>query len=103
MITVKVTYTVNPAYVAQNKKNIDLFLTDFKQMDASGFRYQVYQLEDGITFLHFSSYRDEQIQQAVLNVPSFKAFQQQRDESGLNDSHTVEVLNLVGASVDPLA
>lgn len=103
MITVKVSYTVNPGYVAQNKENISRFLDDFKQMDAAGFRYQVYQLEDQVTFLHFSMYRDEAIQQVVLNVPSFKAFQQQRDESGLNDSHKVEVLNLVGASLDPLA
>lgn len=102
MITVKVMYTVNSGYVAQNLSNINRFLDDFKQMDASRFRYQVYQLEDGVSFLHFSMYQDEKIQQEVLQVPSFKAFQQQRDESGLNDSHRVEILNLVGASFDPL-
>ncbi len=103
MITVKVTYTVNPDYVAKNKENISRFLEDFKQMDASRFRYQVYELADGQSFLHFSMYRDEAIQQEVLHVPSFKAFQQQRDESGLGDSHKVEVLNLVDASFDPFA
>lgn len=102
MITVKVTYTVPADYAVQNLKNINRFLEDFKQMDASRFRYQVYQLEDGVSFLHFSMYQDETIQQEVLQVPSFKAFQQQRDESGLNDSHRVEILNLVGASFDPL-
>ena len=102
MITVQVTYTVKPEFVARNKANINHFLEDFKQMDTSAFWYHIYVLEDGVTFLHFSSYRDEAIQTQVLNVPSFKAFQKERDDSGLNDSHTVKILEFVGASSDRL-
>jgi quinol monooxygenase YgiN len=102
MITVQVTYTVNPAFAAQNKENISRFLEDFKQLDTTAFWYHVYVLEDGVTFLHFSSYRDKAIQDQVLQMPSFKAFQQERDDSGLNDSHAVRVLQLVGASSDRL-
>jgi len=32
----------------------------------------------------------------ILNIPSFKEFQRLRDESGLNDSHKVEILQSIG-------
>lgn len=98
MISVKVTYTVQPGYVARNKENIGRFLEDFKQLDNTRFRYSVHLGADGVTFLHFSQYMDEAIQQELLNVPSFKEFQKERDDSGLNDSHKVEVLAFIGAA-----
>ncbi len=98
MITVKVSYTVKPEFVETNKKNISLFLEDFKKMNTDDFKYTVYLKEDGVTFVHFSSYINEEIQNEILNISSFKAFQQKRDESGLNDSHEVSVLNYVGSS-----
>ena len=98
MITVKVSYTVKPNFVENNKVNINLFLEDFKKMNASHFRYSVYLKEDGVTFVHLSSYINEDIQKEVLSVASFKSFQQKRDESGLNNTHKVEVLHYVGSS-----
>lgn len=102
MIAVIVTYTVKPEYVEQNKQHIQQFLKDFKELDTSGFEYNVYTKDDNLTFVHHSIYRDEKIQTEVLNVPSFKEFQRLRDESGLNDSHKVEVLNLVGSTNEGL-
>ncbi|SKA37145.1 hypothetical protein SAMN04488128_104226 [Chitinophaga eiseniae] len=98
MITVQVTYTVKPGFAAKNQENIQRFLADFKKLDDTAFWYHVSLMDDGVTFSHFSAYRDEEIQQTVLNVPSFKAFQQERDESGLNGSHAVKMLQFVGAS-----
>lgn len=100
MIHVKVTYTIQPAFLEQNQYNIARFLEDFRKLDASTFRYQVYLLADGCTFMHLSSYQNEAIQKTVLQVPSFLRFQQERDASGLNNSHQVEVLRAVGASFD---
>ena len=102
MITVKVSYTVKPEFVAANKENIAVFLSDFKKMDATDFRYSVFLLDDGKTFLHFSTYKNEEVQKEVLNVPSFKLFQQKRDESGLDNSHKVEVLEYIGSSFEQL-
>lgn len=102
MISVIVTYTVKPGYVEQNKQRIQQFLKDFKELDTSAFEYNVYTKEDGLTFVHHSIYRDEKIQTMVLNVPSFKDFQRLRDESGLNGSHKVEVLNAVGSTNESL-
>ena len=98
MIIVKVNYTVKQEFAAQNQENIQLFLKDLQQMNHPDFRYNVYQGSDGKTFTHFSHFKHEAIQQIVLNVPSFKYFQQQRDNSGLEVQPQIEVMDLVGSS-----
>ncbi|RXM50172.1 MULTISPECIES: hypothetical protein [unclassified Chryseobacterium] len=95
MINVMVSYTVKPEFVPANKANIQKFLNDFKNLDQSTFEYKVFVKEDGVTFLHYSNYINEEVQHEVLNVPSFKEFQKLRDESGLNDSHKVELLQSI--------
>lgn len=96
MINVIVTYTVKPEFVSENKNNIQRFLNDFKTLDQTKFEYKVFVKEDSVTFVHFSNYENEEVQNMVLNIPSFKEFQRLRDESGLNDSHKVEILQSVG-------
>lgn len=95
MINVLVSYTAKPEFVSQNKGNIHKFLEDFKNLDQSAFEYKVFVKEDGVTFVHYSNYINEEIQYKVLNIPSFKEFQRLRDESGLNGSHKVEILQSV--------
>lgn len=95
MINVIVTYTVKPEFLSENKSNIQKFLNDFKNLDQTKFEYKVFVKEDGVTFVHFSNYENEEVQNEVLNVPSFKEFQRLRDESGLNDSHKVDFLKSV--------
>lgn len=100
MITVIVTYQVNAQYVGKNKENINIFLEDFKKLHRGDFLYEVFTKDDGRTFVHFSTYKNEQVQADVLNVASFREFQRQRDESGLNGSHKVEVLSYVGSTAE---
>lgn len=95
MINVIVSYTVKPEFVSANKANIEKFLNDFKNLDQSTFEYKVFVKKDGVTFLHYSNYANEEVQHEVLNVPSFKEFQRLRDESGLNGSHKVEFLQSI--------
>ncbi|WP_343604523.1 hypothetical protein [Fluviicola sp.] len=97
MISVIVTYQVNPEFSEQNKANIQRFLTDFESLDHTQFKYTVLCKEDGISFVHLSNYENKEIQEQLLHVPSFKEFQRLRDESGLNDSHRVEVLEMIGS------
>lgn len=97
MIAVKVTYTVNDDYVSDNKKMIQAFLTDFKKLDNSQFLYTILQSEDGRTFTHISQYQNKNIQQIVLNTPSFCRFQEQRDKN-LASEAKIDVLNYIGAS-----
>lgn len=98
MISVTVSYRVKPGYVEENKLNIERFLKDFKALDNSRYIYSVFLKDDGVTFVHCSNYSDVAIQNELLNIPSFLEFQRKRDESGLDDSHKVEVLKFVGSS-----
>jgi quinol monooxygenase YgiN len=98
MIVVKVNYTVRPEYVEKNKQNIKTFMADFKNLNNDEFRYIVHVGADRQTFYHISMYQNTEIQKALLDVPSFKSFQQQRDDSGLEGEPQIEVLQTVDAS-----
>ena len=100
MINVKVTYTVKSEFVPKNQENINSFMKDFRKLNSDDFRYLVYLRDDGKTFMHLSMYKDEEIQKQVLDVASFKSFQEQRDESGLEGPHNIEMMSLVGSSFD---
>jgi quinol monooxygenase YgiN len=102
MIAVQVTYKVKADFFEENKSNISAFLADFKAMHTSKFLYHVYVKEDGLTFVHVSMYENSEIQQQILNTPSFLAFQKQRDESGLIAAPVVEILKHLGSSLSLL-
>lgn len=100
MIVVKVTYTVKADFVQKNQENISEFLKDFKKIKSNDFRYIVYKGDDKKTFTHISMYQNEAIQKELLAVQSFKSFQQQRNNSGLEKSELIEIMELAGASYD---
>lgn len=100
MIIVKVTYTVKLDFVQKNQQNISDFLKDFKQINSNDFRYIVYLGDDKKTFTHISMYKNEVIQKELLAVKSFKSFQEQRNNSSLEISENIEIMELVGASYD---
>ncbi|SMC51269.1 hypothetical protein [Pedobacter africanus] len=95
MKSVKVTYTVKSSFVEQNKANINVFINELKESGNADVRYSIYLGEDGRTFTHISLYSTETAQEQFLDMESFKAFQQQRDESGLEAEPSIEVLNFV--------
>lgn len=99
MITVKVTYKVNDAYVSINLERIQNFLADFKRLDPAQFVYTVFQGTDSNTFIHISQYKNKEIQETLLNTPSFLYFQQQRDKNLVTEP-VIEVLNHIGSSKD---
>ncbi|MGO1521247.1 MAG: hypothetical protein ACTHZ1_07750 [Sphingobacterium sp.] len=98
MIIVKVSYTVQSAFVQQNQENINLFMIDFKKMKTNEFRYVSYRCEDGKTFVHLSHFLNEEIQNRVLQTPSFISFQKQRDDSDLERLPQIEFMQLVASS-----
>lgn len=99
MIVVKVTYTVEETYVNTNIEMIQNFLADFKKLDGREFLYTILQTEDGKTFVHTSQYKNKEIQQVLLNTPSFLRFQEERDKN-LASEPQIEFLQFVGASKD---
>ncbi len=99
MIAVQVTYQINAEFVEENKRNIAAFLADFRELQHSKFLYHVYVKEDGLTFVHVSMYENEEIQQQILNTPSFLSFQQHRDERGLTAPAVIEPMEHLGSSL----
>ena len=100
VISVKVTYTVKPGFALKNQENINLFMNDVRRINNPGVRYNIYLGGDGKTFTHISLYKDEASQKAFLGLESFKYFQQQRDESGLEAAPKIETMKLVDSSED---
>lgn len=98
MILVKVTYTVRPDFVAENQSNIRKFVEDLRKLNNPGIRYNVLLGDDGKTHTHLSMYENEEAQKALLELNSFKSFQRQRDESGLEAPPKVEMMTLVASS-----
>ncbi len=101
MIVVKVTYKVNDAYVTANKECIQSFLADFAHLDNTQFIYTIFQGVEDNTFIHLSQYSNEEIQQTLLNTPSFLHFQEQRDRN-LAAEPLIEVLRYFGSSKEVL-
>lgn len=98
MINVIVSYQVKPEYVEENKSYIKNFLRSFETLNNKKFNYSVFLHDDGVTFTHISNYEDEHIQKEILNNSSFLEFQKKRDESGLNNSHKVQILEYIGST-----
>ncbi len=99
MISVQVTYTVKEEFLAQNLTNIKAFLADLKTLTSVNFLYQVYRKEDGLTFVHLSLYENESMQEQIMQVPSFRHFQNERDEHGLATAPLIEKVELIGSSI----
>lgn len=102
MIVYKVIYTVKESFVQQNEKNVKAFLDDFRALDTDSFQYNVYQGKDKKTFVHFSHFKDADVQNTILNVPSFVSFQEQRDASGLEREPSIEEIFPLGSSKEVL-
>ena len=98
MKTIKVTYTVKPDFVSQNKKNVAAFITDLAKNSDRSLRYMAFLGKDGKTFTHLALYENDEAQKTLFDLPSFKFFQKQRNESGLEVSPLIEEINLVAAS-----
>ncbi|RYD99247.1 MAG: hypothetical protein EOP54_04870 [Sphingobacteriales bacterium] len=99
MIVVKVTYSVQEAYISTNIEMIRNFLADFKKLDHTQFVYTVFQGAENNTFIHLSQYKNKEIQQVILNTPSFLHFQELRDKN-LASEPEIEILDFIGSSKD---
>lgn len=98
MIVVKVEYTVLPEFEEENRNNIASFLQEMSILDNTEFQYTVLASADGLTFTHLSMYKNEQIQQQLLQLKRFLFFQLPRDTVGLNANPVIEQLELVGGT-----
>lgn len=93
----KVSYTVQAAFVQKNLENIQAFFKDLHEINDPDLRYHLYRGSDGKTFYHFSEYNSDEAQKRLLELPSFRAFQQERDQH-LEAEPTIEQMNFIEAT-----
>ncbi len=98
MKIVKVTYTTKAEYVEQNQENIKTVMNDLQKLNNQGINYNSCLSADGKTFTHTAFLKSVEDEQVLLTLPSFKVFQEQLRESGLESPPKQELLTLVGSS-----
>lgn len=97
MKAVKVEYTVQPEYAAQNKLNIQRVMDRLRTDPIEGMLYSSYTLDDGQSFVHINMAKDEETMALLSTVEEFNEFR-----SALKASHPISPpkssnLNLVAA------
>jgi hypothetical protein len=98
MKIVKVTYTTQAGYAEQNKANIQQVMAALMELNNDGIKYDTCVCADGKTFVHTAFFKDEEGQQILFALPSFKQFQEQLKASQPETPPKSELLTLVGAS-----
>jgi HSP90 family molecular chaperone len=100
MEAVKVIYTVKQKFVETNKKNIERVMSDLRELNNTGIKYSTFLLDDGRTFIHFGMYSDEKAKSVVINLASFKQFQNELKGSHPEVAPKAENLNLIASAYD---
>ncbi len=73
-------------------------MNDLRQLNNGGIAYNVCLNPDGKTFVHTAFMRTEEDNKMLLDLPSFKSFQEQLKASGPEAPPKQEALSLVGSS-----
>jgi hypothetical protein len=100
MKNTRVIYTVRPEYVEQNKANIAQVMKDLKALNNPNTKYASYLEEDGVTFMHFAQYPDEETAQLLNGLPSFAKFRKELKESQPVSPPAAMNLGLVASAFD---
>jgi hypothetical protein len=98
MKIVKVSYTAKPDYAEQNAMNIKTVMNDLQQLNHPGISYHTCLCADGKSFIHTAFFKSEDDEKLLIELPSFKYFQEQLRSAGLELPPKQELLTLVGSS-----
>lgn len=99
MKTVKVEYTVKDDYVDTNKANINSVMSEIRTLGDVGVHYLVFIKEDGKSFVHLASTRDDEAAQVIPNLETFKKFREGLKD-GAESPPVQDDLGLFDSSVD---
>ena len=69
-----VRYTVKPDQGAQNEELIRDALAELERVRPVGFRYVVFKLDDGLSFVHFISHDTDTGRNPMRELPALQAF-----------------------------
>ena len=100
MKAVKVTYTVKPEYVEQNKANIKKVMDALRTRQIEGMQYSSFTTGEGNTFVHLNMAKDQESLSQLNDLPEFSEFRMALKASGPLSPPSSEDLELVGAHFD---
>jgi hypothetical protein len=69
-----VRYQAKPERADENQKLIEAVFADLEARQPDGFSYEVFRLDDGVSFLHIVVERDVEHPDSLAEVPAFQAF-----------------------------
>jgi len=69
-----VRYQAKPDRADENQQLIEAVFTDLEERKPAGFTYQVFRLEDGVSFVHVVVEHDHPNPDSLQDVPAFQAF-----------------------------
>ena len=98
MKIVKVTYTTRAEYSEPNQANIKNVMADLQKLNHAGINYNACLSADGKTFIHTAFFKSDEDEKILLQLSSFKHFQEQLKTNGLEAPPKQELLSLVGSS-----
>jgi len=100
MKIVKVIYTTKAEYAEQNADNIKTVMADLQKLNKPGINYNSCLSADGKTFIHTAFFRSDEDEKTLIDLPSFKLFQERLRANGPEMPPKQELLTLVGSSVE---
>jgi len=74
MASTVVQYTTKPERAEENQSLIEAVFADLADRAPTGFSYQVFRLEDGVSFVHVADEHDAAGAGSLQEVPAFQAF-----------------------------
>jgi len=100
MKIVKVIYTTKAEYAEQNAVNIKTVMSDLHKLNRPGINYNSCLGTDGKTFIHTAFFKSDEDEKTLIELPSFKQFQERLKAGGLEVPPKQELLTLVESSVE---
>jgi hypothetical protein len=98
MKIVRVTYTTQPSFAAQNRQNIEAVMNALQQLNNPGILYFTTCENDEKTFVHTALFKSDEEQKMLSGLESFKFFQEQLKQSQPEAAPKQEILSFVGIS-----
>ena len=69
-----VRYQAKPDRADENQQMIEAVFADLEARQSQGFTYNVFRLEDGVSFIHVVVEHDVEAPDSLQDVPAFQAF-----------------------------
>ena len=74
MTTTVVRYEAKPDRADENQQLIEAVFAELEERTPEGFTYEVFRLEDGVSFIHVAIEHDVDEPDSLQDVPAFQAF-----------------------------